>query len=392
MPDESWTYRAFTADEHQRRIARARQLMAEAGLSACVCTAPELIYYFTGYEAHTHHAIGSQAMVLAVDGDDPVLILRDGDVPQADETVVAATLRPFRLGAVALAELVRLALPETRPAGRAIGVDLSGPSMTGALALSLRDALGGAQIRDCWRLLGSLRTVLSAPEIGYLRAAAEYANAGIDAFLRNARTGMSEIELAAEIEYAMRSAGSDYPAVPTWIASGPRQHCQHAMASPRRFRPGDLIHAEFAGVARRYHCVGMGSVVLGEPDARMREMAEGGAAAYRAGLAAARIGGRIGDMERAYRETLAELGLGDCCPMRFGVGISAAYPPVWENQITIQQECDDLLEDGMAFYVHASMQSLGDRHGMLLGGSYLMTATGPERLDRAPLELVQLDA
>ena len=109
-------------------------------------------------------------------------------------------------------------------------------------------------------------------------------------------------------------------------------------------------------------------------------------------MAVARVGGRIGDLEAAYRASLIEDGLGDCCPMRFGVGISAAYPPVWENQITIQYECEDRFEAGMAFYIHSSMQSMEDRQGMLLGGSYLMTESGPERLDKAPIELVIIEA
>ena len=79
---EDWSFRAFEEAEHRMRIERARAILATAGLDGCVCTSPELIYYFTGYEAHTHHAIGSQAMVLATAGKDPVLILRDGDVPQ----------------------------------------------------------------------------------------------------------------------------------------------------------------------------------------------------------------------------------------------------------------------------------------------------------------------
>jgi len=119
-------------------------------------------------------------------------------------------------------------------------------------------------------------------------------------------------------------------------------------------------------------------------------MAQGGSDAFQAGLDAARVGGRIGDMESAYRNSLSGQGLGDCCPMRFGVGISAAYPPVWENQVTIQYECDDLLEAGMAFYIHASMQSFEDKQGMLLGGSFLMTVDGPERLDTAPIALVEI--
>jgi Xaa-Pro dipeptidase len=392
MPEENWHYRAFTAEEHQRRIARARRLMEEQDLAACVCTSPELIYYFTGYEAYTHHAIGSQAVVLSAENDIPSLILRDGDIPQADETLVIGDLRPFRLGAVELSELIRQALSDLGLTSKPIGLDLSGPTMTGALTLSFKSAFGDIQITDCWRLLGALRTVLSDEEIVYLRQAAAYANAGIDAFYDKACVGMTEIELAAEIEYAMRSAGSDYPAVPTWMASGARDHCQHAMASPRNLRAGDLVHAEFAGVARRYQCVTMGSLVFGEPTPRMWEMAAGGIKAYEAGLDAARLGARIGGMEQAYRDCLAGHGLGDCCPMRFGTGLSAAYPPVWENQVTIQYECDDLLEVGMAFYIHSSMQSFEDKHGMLMGGSYLMTESGPERLDKSPIELVIVDA
>ena len=387
---QAWHYRAFSADEHRRRIDKGRQLMQEAGLDACICTSPELIYYFTGYEAHTHHAIGSQAVVLSVDKDTPSLILRDGDIPQADETLVIGDLRPFRLGAVELSEMIRQALSDHGLTNKPIGLDFSGPTTTGALTLSIKSALGDVPITDCWRLLGALRTVLSDEEIVYLRQAAAFANAGIDAFYGKACVGMTEIELAAEIEYAMRSAGSDYATVPTWLASGERDHCQHPMASPRELVPGDLVHAEFVGVARRYQCVTMGSLVLGEPTPRMREMADGGINAYYAGLKAGRLGARIGSMEQAYRACLTEHGLGDCCPMRFGVGISAAYPPVWENQITIQLECDDVLEAGMAFYIHSSMQSLDDKQGMLFGGSYLMTHAGPERLDKAPIELIVL--
>lgn len=385
-----WHYRAFSEAEHKQRIDRARSLMLAQGLAGCVCTSPELLYYFTGYEAHTHLVIGSQAMVMAVDREEPVLVLRDGDLPQADETVVVGRVQPFRLGAVELSALIKAAISELGLAGKPIGIDRSGPTMNGDLALAIGQALSGSELHDCWRLLGRLRTVLSDPEIVYLKEATAYANAGIDAFYQAARVGMTEIELAAEIEYAMRSAGSDYPAIPTWMASGPRAYCQHAMATPRKLGEGDLVHAEFAGVARRYHSVTMGSLAMGEPSARMVEMAQAARAAFEAGLAAASTGRRIGDSEAAYRECLNDRGLGDSCAMRFGVGISAAYPPVWENQITIQYETEERFEPGMAFYLHASMQSMSDREGMLLGGSFLMTESGPERLDRARIELVSV--
>ena len=226
-----WNFQAFSDSEHRSRIDGARTVMGDEGLDACVCTSPELLYYFTGYEAHTHHAIGSQALVLTADGNDPILILRDGDVPQADETIVVGEIRPFRLGASDLGQLVGNALSAQGVLRGHIGLDLSGPTMNGALAQSIRSAIQSDEIHDCWRMLGKLRTVLSEAEISYLREATHFANVGIDEFYAKARVGISEVELAAEIEYAMRSIGSDYAAVPTWMASGERAYCQHAMAS-----------------------------------------------------------------------------------------------------------------------------------------------------------------
>ena len=45
----------------------------------------------------------------------------------------------------------------------------------------------------------------------------------------------------------------------------------------------------------------------------------------------------------------------------------------------------------MAFYLHSSMQSMADKTGVLLGGSFLMTNAGPERLDKAPIDLVVIE-
>lgn len=386
-----WHYRAFTRAEHEERVDRARQALADAGLAGAVCTAPELLYYFTGYDAHTHLAIGSQALVLAADGGDPILMLRDGDVAQSNETVSFGEVRPFRYGAVAIADLVADAVRETGMAGKSIGLDLSGPTTNGALTLALQAALAGTGIADCTRMLGLLRTVLSEAEIAYVREAATYANAGIEAFYTKARAGMSEIELAAEIEYAMRTKGSDYFTIPTWTGTGPRSLCQHGMASPRKLETGDLAHCEFVGVARRYQCATMGSLVLGAPSEVMTRLADAGAAGFHAGLEKIRPGARVGDSETAYFEALEAHGLREAGVMRFGVGTSAAYPPVWENQISIQCESDEIWREGMVFYIHSSLQWFEKGEGLLFGGSFLMTDKGPERLDNARIELVVVE-
>jgi Xaa-Pro aminopeptidase len=389
--DNNWNNSAFSLQEHINRLKKARLAMAEAGLAGCICTSPELLYYFTGYEAYTHHVIGSQAVVIPAEEAEPILIIRDGDVPQADETVVIGEVRPFRIGAVDISQVVREVAHEVGLIGKRVGLDFSGITTNGALTLALKSAVVDSHPIDCWRLLGRLRTVLSDREIAYVKEAARYANAGIAAFYSNAQPNMTEIELAAEMEYAMRSLGSDYPAIPTYLSSGERSPCMHGMPTSRRMRRGDLIHTEFSGVARRYQCVTMGSLILGEPTPRMVELSERGKAAFDAGLAAAHLGGTFSAMEIAYRASLERSNLISCCLMRFGVGISAAYPPLWENQIAIQHESDDVIQAGMVFYIHSCLQSFDDRIGVILGGSFLVTDNGPERLDDARMDLVPVE-
>ena len=386
-----WHYRAFAKAEHEERLIRVRGALTGAGLAGAVCTAPELLYYFTGYDAHTHLAIGAQALVLPADEREPILFLRDGDVAQSNETVSIGEVRPFRFGAARLSDLVADAARDTGMAGARIGIDLSGPTTNGALTLALMEALDGTEVSDCTHMLGMLRTVLSDAEIAYVRKASGYANIGIDTFYNTARIGMSEIELAAEIEYAMRSAGSDYFTIPTWTGSGPRSLCQHGMASPRKLDAGDLAHCEFTGVARRYQCVTMGSLVMGAPSEIMTRLAEGGRDGLYAGLDEIKPGARIGDSEIAYFEALEAHGLRDACLMRFGVGTSAAYPPVWENQISVQCETDEVWQPGMVFYIHSSLQSFEHGEGLLFGASFLITETGVERLDKAKIELVVVE-
>jgi hypothetical protein len=45
---------AFPVDEYYERMGRARAALAYARLSGCIASAPEHLYYFGGYGAHTH--------------------------------------------------------------------------------------------------------------------------------------------------------------------------------------------------------------------------------------------------------------------------------------------------------------------------------------------------
>ncbi|MBT5416186.1 MAG: aminopeptidase P family protein, partial [Rhodospirillaceae bacterium] len=63
----------FTEVEHERRIARARAAMVEAGIDAALLFDPENIFYLTGYQSIGYFTF--QALLIPPKGK-PVLISR----------------------------------------------------------------------------------------------------------------------------------------------------------------------------------------------------------------------------------------------------------------------------------------------------------------------------
>jgi len=91
-------FAAFSTAEHAERLARARSALAEAGIDACVCVAPENLHYLAGFDSITYFS--QQALVFSARGErEPTLIVRDVDLPLARETSWVDNVRTYHLHA-----------------------------------------------------------------------------------------------------------------------------------------------------------------------------------------------------------------------------------------------------------------------------------------------------
>ena len=321
-----------------------------------------------------------QALIFRTDGGEPTLVLRDVDESLVRETSGVRDVRTYRL----LAEDPTVRIAEAMHAqglaeGR-LAVELESYALPHALGLRLARALAPARVEDATELLGDLRLVKSAAELAYLRDAGRYAGLGLEAARRTLRPGITEIALAGAIEGAMRAAGSDFWAIPTELASGPRTPGGHATPRDRFLEPGDLVHVEFAGVARRYHAVAIQTMALGEPTRRAREIYQLTRDSLRAGVSAVRPGVPADAVEEASLEPLRKVGLEGAAMMRFGYGVGVAYPPIWLETLQISRGIERRLEPGMVFVLHACVELIDEGIGVIQGGTYLLTTRGLEML------------
>jgi len=366
---------AFTFDEFQFRFRRAQKALATLDATACLMMAPEHLYYFGGYDSWV--SVNSpQALIFTPGGDSPTLLLRDVDLPLAQETTWVSDLRVYNLVRDSFALCARKILEEKASSTGRVAIELSSYAVPAGLADSLRAENAGIEFVDSTRSFGDIRHQKSVAELVYMKQAASYANLGLAAMIERTATGVSEIKLASAIETAMRQAGSDYWAIPTELASGNRTAGGHATPRHRLIEHGDLIHAEFAGVEQRYHAVAIQTIACGEPKLEARELYDIARASLLAGINAARLGVEVSAVEEASLAPLRAHGLEGAAMMHFGYGVGIAYPPVWLETLQIARGFEFTLQHNMAFVLHSCLELPDEQLGVIQGGTWLLEEGG----------------
>jgi Xaa-Pro dipeptidase len=383
-------YSSFTREEHETRLARAREALRESGFDICVSVAPENHYYLAGYDSWVGVNSPQALIFTAREDDPPTLIVRNVDTNLALETSWVEDLRSYQLFAEGFGDMVARVCREKNSLSGSVAMELKSYVLNAALFQELSASLAPMQIGDATQTLGDLRVIKSDTEMRYVREAARYTNIGLNAARNTLVAGITELELAAAIEDAMRSAGSDYWSIPTELSSGHRTPGGHATPREKIIESGDLVHFEFAGVAERYHTTACHTMSCGEPSARAAEIYEVTRASLAAGEAACVAGAAVADIEEASLQPVREAGLERFANMRFGYGIGLAYPPVWLETLQISRGFDTHLEPGMVFVLHAYLQLDEEGIGVIQGGTWALTDNGLEQLvggGNVPLEI-----
>jgi len=111
---------------------------------------------------------------------------------------------------------------------------------------------GKAKLKMQTQLISDLRKVKDEEELARMRKAGEITVAGMKAAFETIRPGVTEIEVAAEIEYAMRKNKGYGTAFETIVASGTRSAYPHGGCADRPIHKGDLVVVDIGGIYEFY--------------------------------------------------------------------------------------------------------------------------------------------
>ncbi len=120
--------------------------------------------------------------------------------------------------------------------------------------------------------LNKRRSVKTPEEIELLRTAEAIGDKAFSHILDFLRPGLTELEVAAELEYSMKLNGASRLGFDTIVASGPNSSMPHAVPGNRRLEEGDFVTMDF-GCNYEGYCSDMTrTVVIGKANDRQREI------------------------------------------------------------------------------------------------------------------------
>ncbi len=304
------------------RLARCSALMREAGLDALLLTKPANMYYLTGDGRLCAYALVTQDGHVALgvpftDVEDVRRLARCDDIAGFEDEVgmihsIAHHFQHFGLreGTVGLEHtyltqsmMAMLTHPHAKPKG--------------------------IVAKDCTPVLSALRLVKDADEVTRIASAGRVAAAGMRAAAAALKPGMTESQIAAEAEYAMRQAGA-YEFWRTYVASGLRTNIAHGLPTLRQIEPGDLVMVDLHPIVDGYSADLCRTFCAGKPTSEQQAAYDVYLQAQQATVAQAKAGVDMASLEKGMHGVMEAAGHGAHIfgPPIHGVGVEFEEAPL----------------------------------------------------------------
>ncbi len=362
-------------DAFEERTRRCQDRLAAVGADAAVLFPSTNLFYASGFREEP----GERHLFLFVPSEgDPVFLVPELYESQVREESWVETVYSWDDGENPVEYVREILGPLTSGASHLLVDD----TMWARFTQDLREALPEATFGLASEVFDDLRVRKDDTELAALRTAGEVADR-VSVEIRelgDEAVGMTEDELAAEIERRLGEAGGEEVAFGTIAGSGPNGAKPHHRHDDREIRPGDPVVLDFGAYVDGYPGDQTRTVVFsGDPPDGYEEVHEVVREAQQAAVEAVEPGVTAESIDRAAREVVEEAGYGDEFVHRTGHGVGL---DVHEDPYIVAGN-DAELEPGMVFSVEPGVYLDGE-FGVRIEDLVVVTESGCERLNDSP--------
>lgn len=236
--------------------------------------------------------------------------------------------------------------------------------------------------------LKPLRMIKDSEEIDALRNAATLGSQGYDYVLTLLKEGITEKEVALELEIFWKKRGSKGLAFDPIIAFGRNGSMPHYRAGNDSLKMGDSVLIDIGVNFNHYHSDMTRVVFFGEPDPKIEEIYSIVQQAQAAALELCRPGTLVGQLDEAARQVISSHGYGAhfSHSLGHGVGLEIHEYPTVHNK----PPGNNLpLEQGMVITIEPGIY-IPDKGGVRIENTIVITEDGYEDLTKRSTDLLRL--
>lgn len=355
----------------EKRIEKLRKKMAALDLDGFLVTSKENRQYLTGFT-------GTFGWVLVTAGN--VYLLTDFRyIEQARQQAPGCKLVQFKHYAPVVT--LRMLMEELEVVTLGIESDRCTVDEFELLANQVRRKA----ITPLKGFVEEIRQIKDEEEIALIARAEEIGDEAFQHVLKLIKPGMTELEIAMELEFQMRRCGASGVSFDTIVASGKRSSMPHGVASSKKVEAGDFITMDFGCMYQGYCSDMTRTIALGKVDEKqetvynlVRKAQEDALQAIRAGVAGKEI-------HAVAQNVFQDAGYGPF----FGHGLGHSVGLEIHEEPRFSPKAEEIIQENMVITVEPGLY-LSNWGGVRIEDLVVVKKDGCINLTHSPKELIIL--
>lgn len=246
-------------------------------------------------------------------------------------------------------------------------------------------ALNGVDLIPVGDELNSLRMVKDSTEVDKIKKAIEITDLAFEHICNFIKTGITEREVALDLEFFMKKKGAEKNSFDFIVASGTRSSLPHGVATDKVLEKGDFVTMDFGTYYQGYCSDMTRTVVIGEPTEKQQEIYNIVLQAQLKVIEEIKVGMTCKDVDAIARDFITEAGYGDNFGHSLGHGIGVEIHEAPRLSVVSEQ----ILLSGMVVTDEPGIY-IPDWGGVRIEDDLLITEDGCDVLNNSPKELLML--
>lgn len=249
----------------------------------------------------------------------------------------------------------------------------------------LKDDLAGVEFVPVGNEITAMRRIKTPQELEYIKTAEAIGDKVFTEILDFIKPGMTEIEVAARIEYLLKVNGAEGISFNAIVASGINSSMPHAVPSHKKIEKGDFLTMDFGCVYNGYCSDMTRTIVIGKASDKQKEIYNLVLKAQLAALDFIKAGYKGKEVDKVARDIIYGAGYEGC----FGHGLGHSVGlNIHENPRLSMLE-EDIIEAGMTETIEPGIYIKGFG-GVRIEDLVVVTEDGCVNFTKSEKKLIEL--